>query len=327
MRVMDNIYVFLLYFILLFFLMAIYFKLADRYNIIDKPNERSSHSLVTVRGGGIIFTISALLYAIFFGLPYPYFLVGILLVSLVSFIDDINELNGKIRLVFQFIAAGLMLMEVHLLFIPIYWMIPLVVFVVAMLNAWNFMDGINGITGGYSLLTLMSLIYINDKIVAFGSTGFMVAVALSLLVFIFFNFRTQARCFAGDVGSISIGFIIAFLMTQLVITTGNPNYLFLLLLYGLDTATTVFFRLMRKEQILEPHRSHFYQFLANEKELPHNTVSLLYIFVQLLINASIIFLLPMGIDTLIYSLLIGLLIFLAIRFSIEGKAHLLRNEN
>lgn len=324
---MDNIYVFLLYFILLFFLMAIYFKLADRYNIIDKPNERSSHSLVTVRGGGIIFTISALLYAIFFGLPYPYFLVGILLVSLVSFIDDINELNGKIRLVFQFIAAGLMLMEVHLLFIPIYWMIPLVVFVVAMLNAWNFMDGINGITGGYSLLTLMSLIYINDKIVAFGSTGFMVAVALSLLVFIFFNFRTQARCFAGDVGSISIGFIIAFLMTQLVITTGNPNYLFLLLLYGLDTATTVFFRLMRKEQILEPHRSHFYQFLANEKELPHNTVSLLYIFVQLLINASIIFLLPMGIDTLIYSLLIGLLIFLAIRFSIEGKAHLLRNEN
>ncbi|TCD02743.1 MraY family glycosyltransferase [Pedobacter psychroterrae] len=324
---MGNIYVFLLYFILLFMLMAIYFKLADRYNIIDKPNERSSHSLVTVRGGGIIFTISALMYAVFFGFPYPYFLSGLAIISFVSFIDDIRELNGKIRLVFQFITSALMFMQLHLLSIPVYWIIPLLVFVVAMLNAWNFMDGINGITGGYSLLTVMTLIYLNDKVVPFSSTGFMVAVALALLVFIFFNFRTHARCFAGDVGSISIGFIIAFLMTQLIITTGNPNYLLFLLLYGLDATTTVFFRLMRKEEILEAHRSHLYQFLANEKGLAHNTVSLLYVFFQLLINASIILLVPTGTDTVIYSLLIGLMIFLAIRFSIEGKAHLLRNEN
>ncbi|RZM13419.1 MAG: UDP-GlcNAc--UDP-phosphate GlcNAc-1-phosphate transferase, partial [Pedobacter sp.] len=149
--------------------------------------------------------------------------------------------------------------------------------------------------------------------------------ALALLVFIFFNFRTQARCFAGDVGSISIGFIIAFLMMQLILTTGNPNYLLLLLLYGLDASTTVFFRWMRKEEILEAHRSHLYQFLANEKGLAHNTVSLLYIVVQLIINILVVLLMPAGTDILIYALLAGLLIFLGLRFSIEGKAHLLRN--
>lgn len=324
---MNNIYIFLLYFILLFFLMAIYFKLAGKYNIIDKPNERSSHTLITVRGGGIIFPFSALIYFSCFDFPYTNFISGLMLISLISFIDDVQELNGKIRMIFQFIVVALIFFELRLVsLIPIYCIIPLIVFVVAMINAWNFMDGINGITGGYSLLTIISMIYLNDKVVEFTSTGFMVAISLSLLVFIFYNFRTHARCFAGDVGSISIAFILAFLMIQLLIVSGNLNYILFLLLYGLDTTTTVFFRVIRKESILEAHRSHLFQFLANEKGLSHNTVSLIYIFVQLIINVIVILVLPENYISFIVCLIASLLVFLGVRFLMEGKKRLLTNQ-
>lgn len=318
-------YVFLFYFISLFVLMAVYFKVADRFNIIDKPNERSSHSHVTVRGGGIIFPVSVLIYSFFYGFAYPFFLSGLFLISMVSFVDDIQELNGKIRLVFQFMSVGLLLFQVSLFFIPLYFVIPLAVFLVAMLNAWNFMDGINGLTGGYSLLTILTLIYINDNVVSFSSQGLMTAVVLSLVVFIFYNFRSRARCFAGDVGSVSAGFIIAFLMTQLVVVTSNPNYIILLLVYGLDATTTVFFRFIRKEELLEPHRSHLYQFLANEKGMPHNTVSLLYVLIQLIINAILLIFLPQKIEVLIFWLMTGLFVFVLFRFAIEGRQHLLRS--
>lgn len=325
MYLVDNMYVFLFYFILLFFLMAVYFKMADRFNIVDKPNERSSHIHLTIRGGGIIFPISVFIYGFFFGFSYPFFLSGLFLVSIVSFIDDIQELNGKIRLVFQFASVGLMLFEVGLFFLPVYFVIPLAVFLVAMLNAWNFMDGINGLTGGYSLLTILTLIYINDNVIAFSSKGLMMAVALSLTVFIYYNFRSRARCFAGDVGSVSIGFVIAFLMLQLIAVTSNPNYVILLLIYGLDAATTVFFRFIRKEELLQPHRSHLYQFLANEKGIPHSIVSLLYIFGQLIINAILLFFLPHKIEELTFWLLTGLLVFILFRFAVEGRQHLLGN--
>jgi UDP-GlcNAc:undecaprenyl-phosphate GlcNAc-1-phosphate transferase len=324
---MNNIYIFLLYFILLFFLMAIYFKLADKYNIIDKPNERSSHTLITVRGGGIIFPFSAIIYSSCFGFQYSYFIVGLILISLVSFIDDLRELNGNIRMIFQFISVGLIFLEFGLfLSIPLYYSLPLIVFTVAMINAWNFMDGINGITGGYSLLTIVSLIYLNDKVVEFNSTGFMIAIALSLLVFIFYNFRTHARCFAGDVGSISIAFILAFLMIKLLITSGNLNYILFLLLYGLDTVSTVFFRVIRKESILQPHRSHLFQFLANEKGLSHNTVSLIYICIQLIINLAIVLLIPENYISFVICLVISLLLFLGLRFKLEGRKRLLTNQ-
>lgn len=324
---MDNIYVFLLFFLIMFCLKGIYFRIADRYNIIDKPNERSSHSLVTVRGGGIIFPIAAIIYCLFFELEHPFFIGGLLLLSTVSFIDDVQELNGQIRMVFQFLCVSLIFVETGLFVsLPIYVIPLLIVFAVATINAWNFMDGINGITGGYSLLTIMTLIYVNDKVVHFTSTSFMVAISLSLLVFIFYNFRTHARCFAGDVGSISISFIIVFLMIQLVQTTGNSVFILFLLLYGLDAVSTVVFRVLRRENILMAHRSHFYQYLANEKGLPHNTVSLIYIFIQLFVNVCVVLLSPDGVGMLIICLILGMGIFLFVRFKIEGKEYLLKSE-
>jgi len=321
---MNKIYIYLLFFAFLFLMMAIYFKLADKYNIIDKPNSRSSHTLVTVRGGGIIFPIAAFLHYFCFGSKHPWFLGGLLLISVVSFVDDIIELNGKIRLIFQFIAMSMLLLNFSLFDLPFYTYIPILILGIATINAWNFMDGVNGITGGYSLLTLATIIYLKDQVLGFASTGFTVAIALALLVFIFYNFRTQARCFAGDVGSVSIAFIIVALMIKLVKTTENPNYILFILIYGLDSATTVFFRVLRRENILDAHRSHLYQFLANEKGLPHNSVSLIYIFVQLIINILVIIFALTSVNAFIICLTIGLVVFVSVRFALEGKERLLQ---
>ena len=91
-------------FILLFIAELLYFKVADKCNIIDKPNERSSHSRIVLRGGGIIFLIGVWLWSAFYGLQYPWFLAGVTMVAGISFIDDIRPLPDKIRLIIQFIA-------------------------------------------------------------------------------------------------------------------------------------------------------------------------------------------------------------------------------
>jgi UDP-N-acetylmuramyl pentapeptide phosphotransferase/UDP-N-acetylglucosamine-1-phosphate transferase len=300
-----------------------YFKIADYFNIIDKPNARSSHTSITLRGGGIIFALAGLLFFILFGFPYPFFIFGLLAISAISFLDDILTLNNKVRLTVHLISVLLLFYQWELFSMPWYILILAGVFVIATINAYNFMDGINGITGSYSLLAILTLYYINNYIVLFSDNNLLILTGLSLLVFNFFNFRKKAKCFAGDVGSVGIAFIIIFLIGQLIIKTHNFSYILLLLFYGLDTAFTLFFRKVRGENIFEAHRSHFYQYLSNEKRWPHLSVSVLYFGVQLLINLALIFLVG---DSLIFAfILIASLsaVFLIVRFTIEGKARLL----
>lgn len=300
-----------------------YFKIADRFNIIDKPNHRSSHTSVTIRGGGIIFTISALIFFIFFGQQYPFFILGLFLISLISFLDDILTLNNKVRLLVHLISVLLMFYQWQLFNLPLFWIPIALIFVIGTINAYNFMDGINGITGGYSFLVIATLYYLNENVVVFTSSELLVTIGLSLLVFNFFNFRKKAKCFAGDVGSVSIAFIIVFLIGQLIIKTSNFNYILLILFYGLDTVTTILFRLFRKENIFEAHRSHFYQFLSNEKKWSHLWVVMIYMIIQLLINLIIIFDATANSLTALLLLFCSVVLFLSIRFVVEGKSRLL----
>jgi len=309
----------------LFFLEIFYFKIADHFNIIDKPNARSSHQAITLRGGGIIFTLAAIIFFFAFGFKYPYFIFGLFLISLISFLDDIFTLNNKVRLSIHLLSVILMFYQWQLFSLSWYWIPVALIFVIGTINAYNFMDGINGITGGYSLLAIATLYYINDQIISFTSSDLLITVGLSLLVFNFFNFREKARCFAGDVGSVSIAFIIVFLIGQLVIQTKNINYILLLLFYGIDAVTTIVFRVIRKENIFEAHRSHFYQFLSNEKKWPHLVVVSIYILIQLIIN--IVLILFVGKDSLTALFLIVTLgiIFLVVRFKTEGKERLIKS--
>lgn len=274
--------------ILLLCLELVYFWIADKLNIIDTPNLRSSHQSITLRGGGIIFLVGVWLYCIFYGFEYPYFLVGLTLISIISFADDVHSVPNKIRLVIHFVAVLLMFQEFGILEIEKWWQMVIgLILCVGIINAYNFMDGINGITGGYSLAVLLPLIYVNHQL-EFVDSNFLIVTSASVLVFCFFNFRIKAKCFAGDVGAIGIAFILLFVLGKLIIQTGDFTYILFLVVYGVDSVLTIIHRFMLHENIGKAHRKHVYQLMANELKMPHVTVSSVYLILQLIISFGLI---------------------------------------
>ena len=293
-------------FLVLFVLELVYFKIADRFNIIDKPNHRSAHTEITLRGGGIVFPIAFLLFFITSVwsklVPLPLhdqaaenhneliFGVGLLLLCTISFLDDLYDLSSKIRIVFHIISVSFLLAFLNAFVLLPIWAIPvLYILIIGILNAYNFMDGINGITGLYSLVALLSLLYVNQNMVSFVDRDFIIYPVLACLVFLFFNFRKKAKCFMGDIGSMGIAFWVVALIGLLMMKTGEIKWILFLAVYGVEVISTILERLKLKENIFEAHRRHLYQLLANEKKISHLKVSSLYAVVQLLVNAIVIF--------------------------------------
>ena len=275
--------------VLLFLAELFYFKLADKCNIIDKPNERSSHTKVTLRGGGIIFYFGALVYFLTNHWEYPWFMVALTLITFISFVDDIRSTSQGLRLVFHFSAMALMFYQWGLFSLSWWWIIIALIVCTGIINAYNFMDGINGITGGYSLVVLVALAYINSEITTFVEPALIYTVLCSVVVFCFFNFRRKAKCFAGDVGSVSIAFILLFLIGKLILKTEDFSWIILLAVYGVDSVLTIIHRLMLHENIGLPHRKHMYQLMANELKIPHVVVSLAYMVVQAIVIIGYIY--------------------------------------
>ena len=184
----------------------------------------------------------------------------------------------------------LMFINLNIVNLESWWIIIIALIVcVGIINAYNSMDGINGITGGYSFAVLIPLMYINQK-ENFIDNNFLIVTTLSVLVFCFFNFRKKAKCFAGDVGAVCIAFIILFALGRLILQTNDVTYLMLLGLYGVDTVLTIIHRIMLHENLGEAHRKHAYQLMANELKIPHVIVSSIYMIVQLLVSFGLILL-------------------------------------
>ena len=282
----------------------LYFHIAKKFNIIDKPNERSLHKQQTIRGGGIIFPIAAFIDFFYSEMLYPYFFVGLFLISLISFLDDIYTIPNRYRIIIQFLSVYLLLYDIAIYSQIGFWIILLMIILVGIINAYNFMDGINGITGGYSLISLLSLLYVNNYNTTFIDNDFIIFISLGVLVFNFFNFRKQAKCFAGDIGSISVAFIIVFLLVKLILLTNQYIYILFLSLYGIDTVYTLLVRIWQKENIFEAHNKHFFQLLVQKCAFSHLQVSILYIVVQLIINSFIILIVKSKQDTLGFSIII-----------------------
>jgi len=270
--------------IVLFAIQLLYFKIADHYSIIDKPNERSSHKKITLRGGGIIFYFGAILFFLLNDFQYPFFVAGLTLIAAISFVDDISPLSSKLRLPIHFTAMALMFYEWGLFSQPWYYIAIGFIFSVGIINAYNFMDGINGITGAYSISVLLALLFVNLKINHFIDNDLIYFSLIAVMVFNYFNFRKKARCFAGDVGSVTIAFLLVFLLGKLIIQTGHFSYIFFLSVYGVDSVLTIIHRIKLKENIFEAHRKHAYQIMANELKIPHLFVSLFYGILQLIIS-------------------------------------------
>jgi UDP-N-acetylmuramyl pentapeptide phosphotransferase/UDP-N-acetylglucosamine-1-phosphate transferase len=287
-----------------------YFRIADRFNIIDKPNERSSHNYITIRGGGIIWWVAALLFLLFhFSSQGLWFFAGITLIAGVSFWDDVQNLGQRVRLLFHLLAMSCAFYLAGVFGIYPWWAIVMgyIVFI-GIVNAYNFMDGINGITGLYSIAVLGSLQYVNLSFGHFVNPDLIWYPIIASVVFLFFNFRKRARCFAGDVGSVAIAFWIVTLLLLLIVKTENLIWLGFLMVYGVDAVMTILHRVYLKQNIMEAHRLHFYQILVNEKKMPHRVVSVIYFGLQLLCSALIIQLYPLmgwGIFVILLLLLMG----------------------
>lgn len=279
---------YLIIFFILFVLEILYFRIAAYFKIIDKPNLRSSHSRITLRGGGIIFYMGALTFFVVSGGMYPWFFIGLTLMTIVSFLDDIFTLSNKVRLVIHFSSVLLMAYESNVFEMPWYILLVTFVIVVGVINAYNFMDGINGITAAYSLAVCVLLMLTNHSI-QFVEQGLLICTILSVLVFSFFNFRKEAKCFAGDVGSVSIAYLILFALGALILKTGNVIYILFLCVYGIDAVWTIIRRLSLRENIFKAHRSHLYQYLGNEAGVNKLLVSFLYGLVQFGIGLLILF--------------------------------------
>lgn len=313
---------YILIFVLLLIAELVYFRIADKYNIIDKPNQRSSHSTIVLRGGGIIFLIGAWMWSAFFGFHYPWFLAGLTLVAGVSFVDDIHSLPDSVRLVAQFAAAAMAFYQLDILHWEMWWivLVALIVYVGAT-NVINFMDGINGITAGYSLAVLLPLAALNvdNKYVA---QSLIFTTIIAAIVFCIFNFRPKgkAKCFAGDVGSIGIAFIMLFLLGNVIIKTEDITWLIFLLVYGVDGCLTIIHRIMLHENLGEAHRKHAYQIMANELKIGHVKVTLIYMALQLTVSLGFIYLCP---DNVLchWMYFVGALVVLAIAYVLFMKRY------
>lgn len=318
--------------ILLFLLILelVYFKIADRYNIIDKPNERSSHSSLVLRGGGIIFLLGVWVWTLFYGFLYPWFLAGITLIGGMSFIDDVHSLPNLLRLVVQFFSMVLMFYQLDILQMNMWLVIviSMIVFVGAT-NIINFMDGINGITVGYSATVLLSLYIVNEEVVEnFIEPSFLTVILFSLIIFSYFNFRPngKAKCFAGDVGSISIAFIILFAIGKLILQTKDITWLVFLLVYGVDGCLTIIHRIMLHEKLGLAHRKHVYQLMANELKMCHTTVSCIYMTFQLIISLTFIYICPNSLTAHWIYLIITTLVLVVVYITFIKKYYYLHEE-
>lgn len=267
----------------------VYFKLADQFNIIDKPNERSSHKQITLLGGGIIFYLAVVIYFLMNGFQYMWFFTGLTLISAISFIDDLKPQSSRLRLAIHLMSMLFLFFQLGVF--EMHWTLILLSLIIAIgiLNAYNFMDGINGMIGVYTTVVLGSLWYINNFILTFVDERIIYYLLLALVVFNFFNFRKKARCFAGDVGAVSLAFIVIFLLGMLILKSGNIAWIGLLAVFGVDTILTIIHRLILKENILIAHRKHLFQLLANELKFSHLVVSSVYALVQVLVSVGLIF--------------------------------------
>ncbi len=277
-----------------------YIRIAHFYKIYDHPVGRSSHVNRTITGFGVFVLFGLLLYSIAF--PYTlksFFIIGLLMISTISYIDDLVFVKHFIRLVFQIFALTLMAIELPFNYMMDFEKLPLIIAIVILgigvLNAFNFMDGINGMLGLTNLVILLSFLWLNSNSVdingnpiSFIRNEFLYTYIIGVSIFLGLNLRRKAIVFAGDTGSIALAFIILYLMLNLIFKTGNYAYFLLFAVFGIDAGLTVIFKLLLRENIFVPHRDFLFKKLVHVGKYKHVNISVIYASLQALINVIVI---------------------------------------
>lgn len=319
-------WIYLIYFGFLYAgLIFMYLMIAAKLRLTDAPSVRSSHKEVTITGAGFIFPLAFFLPLLLTGefIHYRSTLAGLLLISIVSFSDDLKTVHPVIRVSVQVIAVSLLLWQTGGLFKMKPWQIvPGFILVVGIINSYNFMDGINGMNALYSI-SLVGILWIL-KATGIGFlpvTPVFFSMMSALLAFSFFNVRKKALCFSGDVGSISIAYIVSLMIIQVMIATDSARWILLFGVYGLDSVGTIVLRIIRREKVWTPHRTHFYQYLVNERNWPHIVVSLLYSLLQFILSMLLYL---VGIVPALLFFLLYIAIYICVRLKWEGANRLFK---
>lgn len=292
----------------------IFFKLAARFSIVDTPNERSSHTEITYRGAGIIFLIGPVIYYLDSN-QHLMFFCGMILVSVVSFIDDLKDLPSYFRFIVQTVAVLFLFYDLHIFMIPWFYIPLALIFTVGVINAYNFMDGINGITALYSITVLLGCYFAFDILNA--NCSLPIAMLAPLMIFSFYNVRKKALCFAGDVGAVCMAFAVIYMIIWLLYKSLKYEIILFLVVYGIDSAMTIAQRLLEKENILKPHRKHLYQYLVHTAQMSHLRVSYLYATVQMVITGLVLLNLSYGFFNDVYFTVITVFVLLLAYYQIK----------
>lgn len=274
-------------FILLVVVSIGYYKLAVYLKLLDKPNKRSSHKKNVILGMGLLFYISFAIFYIESGLQNSHLFLGATIIALLSFVDDLKPLNSRIKLIFQTIALFFVLLELIELSTSAYYLFSVLVFAgVLYANVYNFMDGINGILVSYSVLLLVSLVYLNGnhQIV---DNRLLIYPLMALIIFGGYNFRNKAIAFSGDVGSVFLGVLFFYLIILFVFALNSPLIVMLTAVYLIDSLGTLVLRVLKGKNIMIAHREHIYEKLVDSK-MNHLQVSIIYALIQMFINVVVL---------------------------------------
>lgn len=290
----EHIKYFIYLFFILLFVETVYYALAKTLKIGVEATMRSSHTGFQLTGGGIVFILALITCVCFYPKLFDHhavFIIGAVVLAVVSFIDDIHNISPALRLIIQILVVGATFYEFLIngnydIFILI------MLFGIGFVNAFNFMDGISGITGSYSIVALLSLYYAFSLETQGGPFLLIIlSLIIAVIVFCIFNFQKRSMLFCGDVGAITMGFILTYLMANLIFINFDPTSVTLFIVYGIDTSLTIIQRIFKGDDILLPHRLHLYQILVNQWGLSHAVVATIYSATQLVINV-VYFMIP-----------------------------------
>lgn len=295
----------MLNYVFIFFCLGIalwgYILVANKIGIIDQPNLRSSHDKPTVRGAGIIIPLSVLLWGILFFENSWLIVISIILIGIIGFIDDIYEIKQLPKFIVQSISVSILVYHFDIHLMSLFLALMIFVLITGWLNAFNFMDGINGISALYALSVIIGIGLFRNYVTQI-PISLLNVVIVAILLFSFVNVRSKALAFAGDVGSLTLGLLLSYFIVDMVLSSGKLEFILLVAVYGVDSVATIIYRIIKGENIFTAHRSHLYQLLANKLQTNHVLISLIYATTQLLIIFGLSYL-PSSL-TLIYSIAI-----------------------
>ena len=234
--------------------------------LIDAPGARRSHAVATPRGGGIAIVVALLPVFAWMAWQNPesrtltiFAVAGLILVAGIGWIDDHRPLSAWLRLVVHVVAAALLATGMALSGVALWWCLCVCVLAVGLVNVWNFMDGIDGLATTQAMFVALGALAVG------GIGGGVLALALGLACAGFLPFNApRATIFLGDVGSGSLGYLVACLFAWL--PASDPPILLLLALplsaFLVDAALTLLSRMLRGERWWQPHVQHLYQRLV-----------------------------------------------------------------